>query len=102
MNPLSQIQNPALQGLTQATPGATAAKPAEEGFGDMLMDVMKEVSQTQQNAGSKATDFMTGRHNVDYQDLMIAMEKASIALQLTASVRDKVLQAYQTISSMQV
>lgn len=102
MGPLSQIQNPAIQGLAQGNDASVAKSGGEEGFGDMLMDVMKEVNQTQQNAGNVQTDFMTGRHNVDYQDLMIAMEKASIALQLTASVRDKVLEAYQTISSMQV
>lgn len=103
MNPVGPIQNLALSGLAQASQSSQAAKPAqEEGFGDMLMDVLKEVNDSQQQASEKETDFMTGRRKVDYQDLMISMEKASTALQLTATVRDNVLQAYQQISSMQV
>ncbi len=100
MNPIGPIQNLALSGLAQPT--AVPKTGQEEGFGDMLMDVLKEVNTTQQQASEKETDFMTGRRKVDYQDLMISMEKASTALQLTATVRDNLLQSYQQISSMQV
>jgi flagellar hook-basal body complex protein FliE len=98
------IQNPALQQLADQA-GARKAKPAEAGEGDFaqqLMDVMKEVNDSQQNARQVQNDFMTGRQSVDYHDLMIAMERASTAMNLTMSVRNKVLDAYQEISRMQV
>ena len=78
------------------------SKSSKGDFGTQLMDVMNQLNETQQNAAQKETDFMTGQHEVDYHDLMISMEKASISLQLATNVRNKLLDAYQTISSMQV
>jgi flagellar hook-basal body complex protein FliE len=45
---------------------------------------------------------MTNRKPVEVHDLMIAMEKASTSMQLTMSVRNKTLEAYQEISRMQI
>jgi len=97
------IQNPALQQI--AEPAKPQVKDVAEGDGDFahtLMDVLKEVNTTQQNATQVQNDFMTGRQSVDYHDLMISMERANIAMNLTLSVRNKALEAYQEISRMQV
>ncbi len=104
MTPLSQIQNPALEALSKASQPAAAAlnKGGDEGFGKQLMDVLKEVNDAQTDATEKQTDMMTGRRNVDYHDLMISMEKANVAMQLTMSVRNKLLDAYQEVSRTQV
>lgn len=72
-----------------------------EDFSKTLMDVLKDVSSSQQEARTKQNAFMTGQP-VDYHDLMISMEKASTSLQLTMAVRNKVLEAYQEIARMQV
>lgn len=68
----------------------------------MLMDVLKEVNQTQQNAEQLKAGFLTGQPAVEPHTLMIEMEKAAVAMQLTLAVRNKVLEAYQEISRMQV
>jgi flagellar hook-basal body complex protein FliE len=99
------IQNPALQKLADqaAMPGgAKKAAGGDDDFAHTLMDVLKEVNSSQQNAVQVQNNFMTGRQSVDYHDLMIAMERASTAMNLTLSVRNKVLEAYQEISRMQV
>lgn len=87
------------------TTAISAPKPPTvergEDFGQMLMDVIKEVNDAQQEARSKQTALMTGQP-VEIHDVMIAMEKASVAMQLTMQVRNKVLEAYQEISRMQV
>ncbi len=70
-------------------------------FGEMLMDVMKEVNASQQNSREKQGALMAGQP-VDVDDLMITMEKASIAMQLTMQVRNKVLEAYQEVMRTQV
>lgn len=70
-------------------------------FGEMLMDVLKEVNANQQQARGMQNDFMTGQP-VEIHDLMIAMEKASVSMQLTMTVRNKLLEAYQEVSRMQV
>lgn len=94
------IQNPALAQLAQPP----AAKPkSQEGddFGQLLMDVIKEVNNTQADARGLQNDLMANRP-VEYHDLMIAMERASVAMDLTMQVRNKVLEAYQEIARMQV
>jgi flagellar hook-basal body complex protein FliE len=68
----------------------------------MLMDVLKEINQTQLHAREMQNSFLTGQQDVEYHDVMIAMEKASVALQLTLQVRNKLLEAYQEISRMQL
>jgi flagellar hook-basal body complex protein FliE len=47
-------------------------------------------------------DYVTGRRKVEIQDVMVAMEKAGTSMQLTMAVRNKVLEAYQELSRMQV
>ena len=70
-------------------------------FGDMLMDALKEVNQSQADARQMQNDLMANRP-VEFHDLMIAMERASTAMQLTLQVRNKLLEAYQEVSRMQV
>ena len=98
-------QNPALKALAdQASSNQNAAGSVSEDrdFAHTLMDVMKEVNSSQQNAAQVQNDFMTGRQSVDYHDLMISMERANTAMNLTLAVRNKVLDAYQEIEKMQV
>ncbi|MBS1717876.1 MAG: flagellar hook-basal body complex protein FliE [Armatimonadetes bacterium] len=96
------IQNPALQKLANDASQATATpKGGGSDFAKQLMDVLKEVNATEQNSVKAQQSLMTGQP-VDYHDLMIAMEKASTAMQLTMSVRNKVLEAYQEISHLAI
>ena len=98
------IQNAISQGLISgpAAPSADAAGQKSGDFAQTLMDVLKEVNDSQQDATSKQEDLITGRRHVEIQDVMISMEKASATLQLTMAVRNKVLDAYQEIERLQV
>jgi flagellar hook-basal body complex protein FliE len=82
-------------------PGKSAAEGKGDDFAQTLMDVLKEVNNSQTNAADMQKSFMAGQP-VEYHDLMIAMEKASTSLQLTMQVRNKVLEAYQEITRMQI
>ena len=79
MTPISGISNQAVSDLASKASGAGKAADGD-GFGKQLMDVLKEVNESQSKATELQTDMMTGRHDVDYHDLMIAMEKASVAM----------------------
>ena len=85
--------------VQQGTKALTGSK--DENFAQTLMDVMKEVNQSQNTAAETQKAFMTGQP-VEYHDLMIAMEKASTSLDLTIQVRNKLLDAYTEITRMQV
>ncbi|MCE9557681.1 MAG: flagellar hook-basal body complex protein FliE [Armatimonadetes bacterium] len=90
------IQNPA---LAQQLGGV--GKKTED-FGQMLMDVLKEVNETQNKSAQLNNASLTGQPGVEIHDVKMAAEKASIAMSLTIQVRNKVLEAYQEISRMQV
>lgn len=88
--------------LTQTlNPVAPANAEPTEDFAQMLMDVLKDVNASQQESRAKQNAFMTNQ-SVDIDDLMISMERASVAMQLTMQVRNKALEAYQEIARMQV
>lgn len=91
---------PVIERPKVAAPEASA--DGERDFSHMLMDVMKEVTNLQNESKTMAENFLTGRRPVEHHDLMIAMERASVAMQLTMQVRNKALEAYQEISRMQV
>ena len=84
--------------------GAGAAKVAtapDKTFGKMLMDALEDVNDLQQQASQASTDLATGKIE-DISQVVIAAEKAAVALQLTIQVRNKMLESYQEMMRMQV
>lgn len=86
---------------TVASPPKNLTEKPSEDFGQMLMDALKDVNASQQDSAKLQNDLMAGRP-VEYHDLMIAMERASTSMALTMQVRNKLLEAYQEISRMNV
>jgi flagellar hook-basal body complex protein FliE len=96
--------NPAIQtALEQGNVGTATQSAGQKGdFAQMLMDVLEEVNNSQTKSKEMQTDLMTGRRKVEIHDVMIAMEQASTSMQLTMAVRNKLLEAYQELSRMQI
>jgi flagellar hook-basal body complex protein FliE len=80
-----------------ASPGA-AAQPAP--FSDLFSDAVGAVNQLETQANSAVTGLIGGK-GVDVHQAMIATQKASIAFELTLAVRNKAVQAYQSVIGMQ-
>jgi flagellar hook-basal body complex protein FliE len=93
--------NTALKSLAEQAAKPIQADDKSGDFGKLLMDVIKEVNSSQNNATEMQNAFMTGQ-NVELHELMISMERAGLAMELTLQVRNKLLEAYQEISRMQV
>ncbi len=74
---------------------------AQQSFGSFLKDAIKEVN-TKQNESDIMTQKLVMGENVELHDVMIAAQKASIALNATMEVRNKVVEAYQEIIRMPV
>lgn len=70
-------------------------------FENVLSDTLQNVNQLQLEAKQKSFDLATGKIQ-DVADVVIATEKATVALQLTMQVRNKIVDAYQEIMRMQV
>ena len=72
----------------------------ENSFTGTLKDSLNKVSQLQNVKDKAVNDFASGRTQ-NVQELMITMQKSSLAMKLTTAVRGKVLEAYKEISKMQ-
>lgn len=70
-------------------------------FSEFLNDAVSNVNKLQLEAEALNEAFAMGR-NDNLHQVMIAAEKADIALQFTIQVRNKILEAYQEIMRMPV
>ncbi len=80
----------------------TGASPAQDGdFGAVLDKAIQSVDDQQHIAEESLRAIAVGE-DVDIHGSMIALEEASIALHAMVSVRDKVVEAYQTLWNMPI
>nr|WP_233168193.1 flagellar hook-basal body complex protein FliE [Paenibacillus roseus] len=79
----------------ESTPAEVTAS-----FGDYLKKAIDGVSE-QEKAVHRVTDrFIIGQ--ADVSEVMIVSEQAQLSLQLTAQIRNKVVEAYQEMMRMQI
>lgn len=88
--------NGATPGLPATSSQATTPMP----FGDLLKDAVGQVEQLEDQAHASVDGLMTGS-GVDVHQAMIATQKASAAFELALAVRNKAVQAYQSVIGMQ-
>jgi len=82
-----------------AVTGASQAQ--DENFGEVLDKAIQSVDNQQHIAEESIRSLAVGEA-VDIHGSMIALEEASIALHAMVSVRDKVVEAYQTLWNMPI
>jgi len=70
-------------------------------FSQFLAESLEEVNKLQIDSQKASQNLAAGKVN-DVSEVVIAAEKATIALQLTMQVRNKIVDAYQEIMRMQV
>jgi flagellar hook-basal body complex protein FliE len=69
-------------------------------FADLLTDAVGQIGQLEEQARTTVDQMMSGS-GVDVHQAMIATEKASMAFELALAVRNKAVQAYQSVIGMQ-
>ena len=72
-----------------------------EEFGKMLGNAIADLNNSQKTVDGLNEQFIKG-DMTDVHQMMIATERASLGLELTVQVRNKVIEAYQEIMRMQV
>ncbi|MBP2642414.1 MAG: Flagellar hook-basal body complex protein fliE [Firmicutes bacterium] len=90
VNPLKTVESPSVSPAS-----------GEKNFGEFLTQALNDVNKAQQDAKQASNNLATGKIQ-DISEVVIASEKATLALQLTMQVRNKVVDAYQEIMRMQV
>lgn len=83
------------------TPETSSERAPYADFGEMLGKIIGQVNDAQQHAADLAQRFARGEP-IDEQTLVLTMERASLAFQLSLQVRNKVLDAYQEIMRLQI
>lgn len=69
-------------------------------FGDVLKSSLEKVNTLQSDRSKLITSFASGETQ-NVHELMIAMQKAGLAMNMTAAVRNKVIEAYKELTRMQ-
>jgi len=70
-------------------------------FGDMFTSQLDKLNTSQIQADELAMDFASG-NTEDLHQVMIAAEEARISMELAVQVRNKIIEAYKELSSMQL
>ena len=71
-------------------------------FANMLNEAFETVNNLQNDSTNKQTRFDLGDRSMTLSDVMLATQKASISFDATLQVRNKMIEAYMTISQMQI
>lgn len=89
--------------LLPLQPAEAGGKPEVGGgsFSELLNNALKELNNTQVKADNLTLGLLTGEIQ-DIHQVTVAMQEAKLSMQLAVEVRNKVIEAYQEISRMQV
>jgi len=86
----------------QTTINNTPAKEKNSvSFAEILKNQFEQVNQLQKEADELTNQFLVAEVE-DLHQVLIAAEKANLALQMTVQIRNKLVEAYQEISRMQI
>jgi flagellar hook-basal body complex protein FliE len=73
---------------------------SETPFASVLQGAMEQMGKLEQDASDKVSGLLSG-NGVDVHTAMIATQKSDLAYQLTLAVRNKAVDAYTQLNSMQ-
>ena len=93
------IQGLPVPDLSVSTPRAGGAAGGQSDFFGALQGAMGQVEELHQDAQGKIAGMLDGSGG-DVHSAMIAVEKAGLAFEMMVQVRNKIVQAYQTVSQM--
>jgi flagellar hook-basal body complex protein FliE len=100
IDPSFAVAGPEWQVDGLAAPGAGAAAPAS-GFGNLLGGALQGLTATQADAAQAAQQLATGQAT-DPTAVVMAVERAQLAMQLASQVRSKAVEAANDIFHTQV
>jgi flagellar hook-basal body complex protein FliE len=106
---MNAISVTAIHRARMAAMGMDATPPARVGsdlgasgvtFGDSLKQMLGEVSAADQTSRQVTESFLRGEP-VEMHQVMAAAEEAGIAVEMLVEVRNKLIEAYRTLTNMQ-
>jgi flagellar hook-basal body complex protein FliE len=104
---ISTLNNMPLYSLNQVTGSesqnsdSSGAQNEELSFSQIINQKLEEAISLQKEADQLTESFSVGEP-VEIHQMLIAMEKADLALRQAVEIRNKVIEAYQEIERMQI
>jgi flagellar hook-basal body complex protein FliE len=79
---------------------AAAAQPSD--FANIMKGTLDQVATMQNHAVGLASAYESGDKSVDLTNVMLELQKASLAFRAMTEVRNKLVDAYQQVMNMSV
>jgi flagellar hook-basal body complex protein FliE len=76
-----------------------SAATAGQSFAETIEDSLAKVNEMQADKSRMIQEFASGKTQ-NVHELMITLQKAGLAMDMTSAVRNKVMQAYKDLMSM--
>ncbi|MBL7545583.1 MAG: flagellar hook-basal body complex protein FliE [Bdellovibrionaceae bacterium] len=89
-----------ISGINGTVSPTQTSEPGKS-FAATLSEAIKGVNELQKSSDKAAQDLATGRTD-NVAEVMLAAEKADVALKVMVQVRNKIIDAYNEIMKMQV
>ena len=99
---VNQLRAVAAQATGPAAGPASAPGVPSQDFATLLQSAVDEVNNAQMDARQLTRQFETGTPEVNLQDVVLSLQKASLSFQTMVQVRNKLVTAYQEVMNMQV
>ena len=99
---LAELLSAHLSSVGKTNPTASGEGAGGTDFAAVLKTAIDQVSAAQQSAQQMSEGFAAGDSNVNLQDVMVNLQKASLSFQQMVQVRNKLVTAYHDIMNMQV
>ena len=100
LSQIRQYQSQAAEGVNTAT-NKTEQTQGVSAFADSIKGALQEVNATQQASKALRTAYERGE-DVPLTDVVMSLQKSSLAFEATLQIRNKVLKAYEEIMNMPV
>ena len=100
INSLAAVTGAGSANATDSSLLQQALPPPSSPFANLIGDAVGQMNQLDEQAHAAVTGLMTGS-GVDVHRAMIATQKADMAFELALAVRNKAVQAYQSVMGMQ-
>lgn len=100
---LAQMQSLATQAGGEAAKGQRLdTAVGNGGFAGELQSSIQRINELKLQAADSAQAFQAGEPGVELNDVMVDMQKASVASEMGLQVRNRLVTAYKDIMNMQV
>jgi len=96
------VQMRAMAAQAQTKSISPSAEQNGPDFAQLLQNSVNSVNSTQKESARLSEAFTKGDPNVQMSEVMVAMQKSSVSFQAMLEVRNKLVNAYKEIMSMQV